>query len=309
MVAPANIYGEDRALAEAVILGRLIQDELALEEEREAAEITVQAFHAGRSAAIVGNTEWDVLAAMQAECIKRGVSPAFPGIVTVDGQVLHQVPAGKELKPGDLLLVDFGAESKEGYASDVSRTWPIGGDLTTVQGEIYELISRVATAASSLLKPGARFLDIHLHASLELTRGLVELELLKGAPETLLERGAHSLFFPHGIGHLVGLDVHDMEDLGDLAGYANGRTRSTQFGLNALRLDRDLSPGMLVTIEPGFYSIPDLLNSEQHTKTFQDCLNQKNIGHFSQVKGIRLEDTHLITKTSTQNLTSKLPPM
>src|SRR5690606_22614068 len=135
--------------------------------------------------------------------------------------------------------------------SDITRTWPVSGRFSSTQRAFYEIVLQAQRDAIEKVGPGARYRDIHLRACLTLAQGLVDERVLRGSPEVLVERGAHALLFPHGIGHLMGLDVHDMEDLGDRAGYAPGRHRSTQFGLAYLRLDRDLEPGMVVTIEPG----------------------------------------------------------
>ena len=150
------------------------------------------------------------------------------------------------------------------------------------------------------------FRDLHLAACRSIAEGLVNLGLLKGSIDSLVERGAHALFFPHGLGHLLGLDVHDMEDLGDLAGYAVGRERGEQFGLNNLRLDRDLKKGMLVTIEPGIYFIPALLNDETLMQEFGDCLSRDAINKFASVKGVRIEDDVLLTDSGGEVLSLEI---
>jgi Xaa-Pro aminopeptidase len=140
-----------------------------------------------------------------------------------------------------------------------------------------------------------------------LTQGLVDLGILNGSPESLVEQDAHALFFPHGVGHLLGLDVHDMEDLGDLAGYAPGRSRSERFGLGFLRLNRPLQAGMLVTIEPGFYQVPGILNQPEYREKYNDLVNWQRLEQFADVRGIRIEDDVLVTETGADVLTAKLP--
>jgi Xaa-Pro aminopeptidase/Xaa-Pro dipeptidase len=149
--------------------------------------------------------------------------------------------------------------------------------------------------------------QIHLLAAGAIAEGLVELGILRGHPDTLVELDAHALFFPHGVGHLLGLDVHDMEDLGDLAGYADGRSRSDRFGLGYLRLDRPLQAGMVVTIEPGFYQVPAILNDPQRRINYQDMVNWDRLAQFEDVRGIRIEDDVLVTDTGSEILTAALP--
>jgi Xaa-Pro aminopeptidase len=157
------------------------------------------------------------------------------------------------------------------------------------------------------MRPGIEYRDIHLLAAEILATGLVNLGILKGNPVDLVAIDAHALFFPHGIGHLLGLDVHDMEDLGDLAGYAPGRRRSDRFGLGYLRLDRPLRSGMLVTIEPGFYQVPAILNNVDFRDRYKNMVNWERLAQFSDVRGIRIEDDVLITDSGTEVLTSDLP--
>jgi Xaa-Pro aminopeptidase len=162
-------------------------------------------------------------------------------------------------------------------------------------------------AAIAALRPGVEYRDVHLLACLVLAEGLVDLGLLRGNPQDLVDRDAHALFFPHGIGHLLGLDVHDMEDFGDLAGYAPGRQRSERFGLGYLRLDRPLQEGMVVTIEPGFYQVAALLQNPQCRDTYRDVINWDRLEQFSDVRGIRIEDDVWVTADGSEVLTAALP--
>jgi Xaa-Pro aminopeptidase len=155
-----------------------------------------------------------------------------------------------------------------------------------------------------MVGPGVEYRAVHLEACRVLAEGLVSIGILKGDVETLLERDAHALFFPHGIGHLLGLDVHDMEDLGDWAGYSDGRERSPRFGLGYLRLDRTLEAGMVVTVEPGFYQVPSLLYDSALAKSVSDCVDWARLEDFADVRGVRLEDDVLVTDTGFENLTN-----
>jgi Xaa-Pro aminopeptidase len=211
------------------------------------------------------------------------------------------------LKSGDLLLVDAGAETLGGWASDITRTWPVNGRFSPTQRAIYEVVLAAHDRCIAQVKPGREYEEIHLEGALAMAEGLVDLGILIGNPESLVEQDAHALFFPHGIGHLLGLDVHDMEDLGDLAGYASGRKRSDRFGLQFLRLNRPLKSGMVVTIEPGFYQVPAILNNPQFRAQYDRVVNWEKLRQFSDVRGIRIEDDVRVTDQGAEVLTAQLP--
>jgi len=244
---------------------------------------------------------------MEQHIASEGCVSAYPPIVTTRGQVLHNHDSSRRTAKGDLLLADVGAETPAGWAGDITRTWPVSGRWSPAQSEIYAVVLSAHAAAIATVKPGVRFRDVHLAAARAITRGLVDLDLLRGDPEELTAGGAHALFFPHGVGHLLGLDVHDMEDLGDAAGYPAGRTRAAQFGLHALRLDRELQAGMVVTIEPGFYQVPALLGDAEALGLPVTALNKETIARFPDVKGIRIEDDVLVTEQNCEILTEGLP--
>jgi Xaa-Pro aminopeptidase len=255
-----------------------------------------------------GLHESDVRAAMEAALQQRDMGCSYGSIVTIHGEVLHAHGYANQLHAGDLLLADVGAEH-EGWAGDVTRTWPVGGKFSPTQKAMYELVLAMQRTAIEQVEPGVRYRDLHLAAARVLARGLVDEGVLHGDVDNLVERGATGLFFPHGLGHLLGLDVHDMEDLGDRAGYAPGRTRSQQFGLCYLRLDRDLAPGMAVTIEPGFYQIDALLAPGSQLVAPFDAdgtLDRSALAKFSDVRGIRIEDDVLVTDTGREVLTAAL---
>ncbi|NEP42449.1 MAG: M24 family metallopeptidase, partial [Okeania sp. SIO2H7] len=172
---------------------------------------------------------------------------------------------------------------------------------------IYDLVLAAHDACIAKVKPGVEYKDIHLLGCKVIAEGLVDLGILKGKPEDLVETDAHALFFPHGIGHLLGLDVHDMEDLGDLAGYEEGRSRSSRFGLGFLRLNRPLQRGMLITIEPGFYQVPAILNNPDFRSKYDGVVNWDKLEKFADVRGIRIEDDVLVTENGAEILTVELP--
>jgi Xaa-Pro aminopeptidase len=302
-----ELEGADRALGDAVIDLRLQQDEAAIEQLRFAAVVADQAHRAGMRAIRPGQREFEVRAAMEAAIIAAGCACSYNSIVTVHGEVLHNERHDGLVEASDLLLADVGAETVEGWASDVTRVWPARGKFSRAQREIYEVVLASQLAAIAAVRPGVRYLDVHRAAGLELLRGLLALGIFRGELEDLYARGAAALFFPHGIGHLLGLDVHDMEDLGDRAGYAPGRVRSKNMGDRYLRLDRDLLPGMVVTIEPGFYQIPALLSNRLEVGGLESALDRQRLADFADVRGIRIEDDVLVTNNGSEILTAMIP--
>lgn len=297
----------DKALADAVVTLRLTHDEGAIAAIRQAAAVSVEAHQAGMQASAPGKTEATVRAAMEAVIMGQGMTTAYNSIVTVHGEVLHNEVYDHPLIAGDLLLADVGAEAPSGWASDITRTWPVTGEFSSTQRDIYDIVLAAHDACIAAAKPGVEYRDVHLLACQTLAAGLVDVGILKGQPDALVEQDAHALFFPHGVGHLLGLDVHDMEDLGDLAGYTPGRRRSDRFGLAFLRLDRPLQAGMAVTIEPGFYQVPGILQDPTRRACYQSLVNWERLAQFRDIRGIRIEDDVLITPTGCEVLTAALP--
>jgi len=306
-VAPGELAEADLPLADAMIALRLVHDAAAQACLRRAAEVAGRAFAAGAALVAPGGSERAVRAAMEAVANGEAAGMSFAPIVSVQGEVLHNEAQRNRLGAGELLLVDFGVEEEHGFASDVTRTWPVSGRYSPTQRAMVEVVLAAQAAAIDAVRPGARYRDVHLAAARAVAAGLVALGVLRGDVEELVADGVHALFFPHGVGHLLGLDVHDMEDLGDRAGYAAGRTRSPQFGLGYLRLDRDLVPGMAVTIEPGFYQVPAILNDTAFTAIAGDRLDRAELARFSDVRGIRIEDDVLVTSDGHEVLTAAIP--
>lgn len=296
----------------AIINMRLIKDEHELRAMRRAADVAVQAHLAAMKATAPGQTEAKVAAALTSVLVSNNCDHSFTPIVTVHGEVLHCDGYRHDLTAGKLLLVDAGAEERGGYASDITRAYPVDGTFTPIQRQLHDTVLRAQRQAIAACVPGRRYRDIHDLAARIICEGLVEAELLRGDATELASRGAHTLFFTHGVGHLLGLDVHDMEDFGDLAGYAPGRSRRTEFGSKYLRLDRDLKPGMTVTIEPGIYLVPAVWRQNELLRPFEDAINRPAIeallkNHFG---GIRIEDdVHVRTADAAgpEVLTAALP--
>ena len=306
-VRPGAFEPVDLPLADAMIALRLYHDDHAVGELRAAAAATAAAHRAGMKATRPGLRESNVRAAMEAELIARGMTVAYGSIVTVHGEVLHSQHHHNVLGETDLLLADVGAETAGGWAGDVTRTWPVSGKYSTTQKELYDVVLGAQQATIQAVKPGARYRDLHLLASRKLAEGLVALGILAGDPAELVADGVTSLLFPHGVGHLLGLDVHDMEDLGDRAGYQPGRARAPDFGIRYLRLDRDLAPGMALTIEPGLYIVPAILEDAELGKKANGRLRRDRLAAFSDVRGIRIEDDVLVTSTGNEVLTAAIP--
>jgi Xaa-Pro aminopeptidase len=200
-----------------------------------------------------------------------------------------------------------GAESPGGWAGDVTRTWPVSPTYSPEQADIYNVVLAAQRAAIAAVRPGARYRDLHLIATEVIARGLVDLGVLTGDAQERARDGCAALFFPHGVGHLLGLDVHDMEDLGDRAGYAPGRARSTEAGLRYLRLDRDLIAGMAVTVEPGIYFVPAILDDPAARKRIGDRVDWTCVERYRGLRGIRIEDDVLVTATGAEVLTAAIP--
>ncbi len=304
---PTQTKGIDRELIEAIIQLRLTHDIHGLDQLRKAAEVTVAAHIAGMKGTKDATHEANIRGVMEGVILGQNMGVSYNSIVTVQGEVLHNQHYHHRVQPGDLLLADVGAETPLGWAADVTRTWPVSGRFSPTQRDVYDVVLAAHDACIKAVQPGVEYEVIHFSAARVMAQGLVDLGILKGNPESLVEQDAHALFFPHGVGHILGLDVHDMEDLGDLAGYAPGRSRSKRFGLGFLRLNRPLQTGMLVTIEPGFYQVPGILNHPEYREKYEETVNWEKLEQFADVRGIRIEDDVLVTDTGAEILTAKLP--
>jgi Xaa-Pro aminopeptidase len=287
-VVPAGVNEQT-----AIVTLRLRKDEYELTAMRRAADISVQGHLAAMLAAVADRRESDVVAALYSVFASHHCDVSFTPIVTVHGEVLHGSSGANPMRKGQLLLVDSGAEEPGGYASDITRTYPVGGKFSPAQRQIYDTVLKAQRAAVAACVPGRRYRDVHDLAARVVCEGLVDAGLLRGNPADLAGRYAHTLFFTHGVGHLIGLDVHDMEDFGDVAGYAPGRSRRPEFGNKFLRLDRDLVAGMTVTIEPGIYLVPALWRNEELVRPFADVVNRPAVEALLKAGfgGIRIEDT------------------
>ncbi len=277
--------------------------------EMEKAINITRAMHlAAMRAARPGIKEAQLAGIVEGIALAAGGQLSYSAILTVNGQTLHNHYHGNELKSGQLVLGDFGAETDTHYAGDITRTFPVDKTFTTKQKEIYELVLDTEMACIGACRPGLRYLDIHLMAARKITDGLKALGLMKGDTEEAVQQGAHALFFPHGLGHMLGMDVHDMEGLGeDYVGYGGEVQRSTQFGLKSLRLARTLQPGFVLTVEPGIYFIPELIGLWQQEGRLKDFINYKKVNQYLGFSGVRIEDNVLVTEDGHRVLGKPIP--
>jgi Xaa-Pro aminopeptidase len=250
-----------------------------------------------------GVSEISIAGIIHGMAISAGGNLAFPTILTVNGQILHNHSQKNILKNGQMLLCDCGAETAMHYGGNLTRTSPVDEKFTSRQKEIYNIVVQSHEAAIDLLKPGVLFRDVHLHACEKLAEGLKLLGLMKGDVKEAVHQGAHAMFFQCGLGHMLGLDTHDMEDLGEeYVGYTETLQKSTQFGLKSLRLGRKIESGFVLTVEPGIYIIPELIDLWKSEKRFTDFINYEKLETYKDFGGIRIEEDLLITENGSRIL-------
>ena len=256
-----------------------------------------------------GMKESEVAAEIRKVAFLDGCEMSFPIICTINGQTLHNHSYDNVMQEGQMLLVDAGGESPLHYAGDLSSTMPVGAHFTDRQRTVFDILYGAHQAAVGMLAPGVNFREVHLKAAETICEGLKDLGLVKGNARDAAESGAYAMFFPCGLGHMMGLDVHDMENLGEkYVGYG-GREKSTQFGFKSLRLGRDLEPGFVFTIEPGIYFIPQLMDLWESQGLHRDFLCYDEMRKWRDFGGIRNEEDYLITPTGARRLGHKVKPM
>jgi Xaa-Pro aminopeptidase len=299
--------GVSRDLVRAVCAQRLIKTDAEVAEIENALAVTAEMYRVAMTEARPGRREFEIAGLMQARALELGREQAFTPIVSVRGEVLHNHSYDNTLADGDLLVMDSGAESPGWYASDITRTFPVNGRFSDRQREIYDIVLAAQMAVIRAASPKHDNKAMHLLAARTIAGGLVDLGLMTGNPDDAVEAGAHALFFPHGIGHMMGLDVHDMEDLGDIVGYPEGEQRSTQFGLAFLRMTRRLEPGFVITVEPGIYFIPALIDQWRSEDRHAEFIAYDRLPAYLGFGGIRIEDDLLITDTGSRVLGPGIP--
>jgi Xaa-Pro aminopeptidase len=283
-------------LIRAVVDQRNFKSAEEIKEIEKAADISVDMHIAAIKMAKPGMLEMEMAAEVQRIAQAAGGQIAFPIILTINGQTLHNHFHGHSLKSGDMVLCDFGSETELHYCADLSSTFPVDRKFAARQREIYNICLAAHNAAIAALKPGKKFKEVHLAACKQIVAGMKGLGLMKGNVDDAVEVGAHAMFFPCGTGHMMGLDVHDMEDIGEVYVGYDGQPKSTQFGLKSLRLARELQPGFVLTIEPGIYFIPELIDKWRAEKRFNDFLDYQKLESYKTFGGIRNEDNFLITQ-------------
>jgi Xaa-Pro aminopeptidase len=287
---------------------RSIKEDIEIREIERAVDVAYIMHTTGMKMAKEGIVEQQIAGAIEGIALSYGGPVSFPVILSVDGQTLHNHHHGNILKTGRMMVIDAGCESALHYASDITRTVPVGGKFNQRQKEIYEVVLKANTETIKAIKPGAYYKDIHLLAAKTIASGLKDLGLMKGDVDEAVAKGAHALFFPHGLGHMLGLDVHDMEGLGEnYVGYDNTVSRSNQFGLAFLRMARKLEPGFVLTDEPGIYFIPALIDQWRQEGKFTEFINYEKAETYKDFGGIRIEDDILVTNDGYRVLGKPIP--
>ena len=295
-------------LIRAVVAQRSLKSKEEIEQIEAALDVSYEMQTAAMKMSRPGMLEMEIVGAMEGIAISRGCRLAFPTIFSIRGEILHNHYYGNVMKQGDIAINDSGAETTLGYASDISRTIPVSGRFSERQKEIYTIVLNAQEKAIEAIKPGVEFRQVHLLACRTLATGLKEIGLMKGDVEEAVDAGAHTLFFQCGLGHMLGLDVHDMEGLGeDYVGYTDTIRRNPEFGWRSLRLGRALEAGFVITVEPGVYFIPELINRWKAEKKHSQYIDYDMVKKYENFGGLRIEDDVLVTANGHRVLGKKIP--
>ena len=295
-------------LIRAVASMRSVKEKIETDEIEKAVNIAYDMHVTAMKMCMPGTREQDIFGTIEGIALSKGAGAAFPTILSMNGQTLHNHAHGNILKKGRMMVVDAGAETDLHYASDITRTTPVGGRFSRQQKDIYEVVMKANMEAINATRPGFSNRELHLMACTIIASGLKDLGLMKGDVDEAVAKGAHALFMPHGLGHMMGLDVHDMEALGEnYIGYSDDVKRSDQFGLAFLRFALPYKPGHVFTIEPGCYFIPELISQWKSEGKFEEFINYNQIDKFMSIGGIRIEDNVLITEKGHKVLGKPIP--
>ena len=290
-------------LVKAIIKQRNIKDRVEIQEIERAVDVTKEMHLAAMRNVKAGMKEYELVAEVEREPRKYNAYYSFQTILTKNGQILHNHNHSNVLKDGDLVLLDCGALSDEIYCGDMTTTFPVSGKFTERQKTIHNIVRDMFDKAKDLARAGITYKEVHLEVCKVLAENMKKLGLMKGNIEGAVAAGAHALFMPHGLGHMMGMTVHDMENFGEInVGYAEGEKKSTQFGLSSLRLAKKLEVGNVFTIEPGIYFIPDLFEKWKSEKLHQEFLNYDEIEKYMDFGGIRMERDILIQEDGTSRI-------
>jgi Xaa-Pro aminopeptidase len=295
-------------LIKAVVSMRSIKEKAEIDEIEKAVDIAYEMHTTAMRMCKPGIREQEIFGTIEGIALARGSGTSFPVILSINGQTLHNHSHGNILQKGKMMVADAGAETDLHYASDITRTTPVGGKFSGLQRDIYEIVLKANMEAIQTTRPGISNRDIHFSACRVIASGLKELGLMTGDIDEAVTAGAHALFMPHGIGHMLGLDVHDMEALGEnYIGYSEDVKRSDQFGHAFLRFALPYKPGHVFTIEPGCYFIPELIDKWKSEGKFKEYINYSKIGKYMSIGGIRIEDNILITEKGHKVLGKPIP--
>lgn len=309
-IAPAELKAAaSMELIKGVIKLRSIKTDEEIAEIEKMVDVAYIMHTTAMKMAHPGIKEQEIAGTIEGIALAKAGPVSFPIILSMDGQTLHNHNHGNILTEGRMLVVDAGCESVETlYASDITRTVPVGGKFNSRQKQIYEIVLKANVDAIAAIKPGISYREVHLLAAKVIASGLKDAGLMKGDVEEAVKQGAHALFFPHGLGHMMGMDVHDLEGLGENnVGYDEEITRSDQFGTAFLRLGRKLQPGFVLTVEPGIYFIPALIDQWKSEGKFTEFINYDKVETYKDFGGIRIEDDILVTETGHRVLGKPIP--
>lgn len=297
-------------LVRAIISMRIVKEDCEIELLDKAGDLGFQMHTIARKGIVPGIIEQRIVGDMESVTLAKGWGASFPTILTQHGEIFHNHTHNCIVEPGKLMVIDAGAEINEHYASDYTRTYPTGGRFSTMQRDIYQIVYECNELAFSLVKPGIAYRDVHIAVAAHMLGRLGDLGLVNGDVSSMVADGIAGLFMPHGLGHNMGLDVHDMEDYGEnLVGYDDDQTRSSQLGLGSLRMARRLVPGNVLTDEPGIYFIPALIEQWKKEGTDKGCVNYDKLRDYYDFGGIRLEDDVLVTADGARRLGSDRLPI
>ncbi len=295
-------------LIRAVVEQRSIKSPEEIEQIETALSITARMHTAAMKTAKPGVFEYEVAGAMEGIMASNGVRPAFPPIFSIHGEIMHNPYYDNRLQAGNIVINDSGAESPLHYAGDITRTIPVGGRFSPRQKEIYSIVLNAQARAMAAAAPGVEWREVHRLAAVALMEGLKALGLVRGDPQEAVAAGAHTLFFPTGVGHMMGLDVHDMEPLGeDYVGYTDTIRRNPEFGWRYLRLAKPVEPGFVITVEPGIYFIPALIDRRRAEGKYDQFIDYGKVDSYRTFGGIRIEDDILITPEGCRVLGPHIP--
>ncbi|MBO5546895.1 MAG: aminopeptidase P N-terminal domain-containing protein [Bacteroidales bacterium] len=297
-------------LVRALVALRLVKEPAEIERLDAACDLGYEMHTAARRGIRPGVIEQQIVGDMESVALAKGWGVSFPTILTQHGEIFHCHSHAMPVVPGKLMVIDAGVEANDHYASDFTRTYPTSGRFTQKQRDIYQTVYECNELAFGMIRPGVAYRDVHLAVAAHMLDNLKQLGLVSGDVDGMVADGIAGLFMPHGLGHNMGLDVHDMEDLGEnLVGYDDDQTRSPQLGLGSLRMARRLQPGHVITDEPGIYFIPALIEQWKREGTDRGRIDYTRLAGYYDFGGIRLEDDVLVTADGARRLGAQRLPI